>query len=70
MQLVQYDHKIVNHSAREYVDGMAHANGVESVWVVLKRGYYGTYHNWSVKHMHRYVNEFTFRLNDGDLQRT
>ncbi|MYH01186.1 MAG: IS1595 family transposase [Nitrospira sp. SB0675_bin_23] len=64
-----YDHHVVNHSAKQYVDGMAHTNSVESVWAVLKRGFYGTYHNWSMKHTHRYVNEFTFRLNDGDVQR-
>ena len=69
LELTQYNHQPVNHSAKQYVDGMAHANGVESVWAVLKRGYYGTYHNWSLKHMRRYVNECTFRLNDGDVQR-
>lgn len=60
-----YDHYAVNHSAKQYVDGMAHTNGMESVWAVLKRGYYGTYHNWSMKHTRRYVSEFTFRLNAG-----
>ena len=64
-----YDHHAVNHSAKQYVDGMAHTNGMESVWAVLKRGYYGTYHNWSMKHTRRYVNEFTFRLNEGDVKR-
>ena len=66
---VFYDHKKVNHSAREYVNGMAHTNGIESVWAVLKRGYNGVYHNWSMKHMTRYINEFTFRLNDGNCRR-
>lgn len=37
----------------------------ESVWAVLKRGYNGIYHNWSRKHMTRYINEFSFRLNEG-----
>ena len=69
LEAVGYDHQAVNHSAKQYVDGMAHTNGVESVWAVLKRGYYGTYHNWSMKHTQRYVNEFTFRLNAGDVQR-
>ena len=63
-----YEHGTVKHSAREYVNGMAHTNGIESVWAVLKRGYNGVYHNWSVKHMHRYINEFTFRLNEGNVE--
>lgn len=60
-----YGHQTVKHSVKEFVNGMAHTNGIESVWALLKRGYHGTYHNWSVKHCHRYVNEFTFRLNQG-----
>ena len=44
---------------------MAHTNGIESVWAVLKRGYNGVYYQWSNKHMRRYVNEFVFRLNEG-----
>ena len=37
-----YTRLSVNHSAKEYVNGMASTNGIESVWAVLKRGYYGT----------------------------
>ena len=65
----RYEHGTVKHSVREYVNGMAHTNGIESVWAVLKRGYNGTYHQWSAKHMARYVNEFTFRLNEGNVKR-
>lgn len=68
-RLVQGDdrinHKPVNHSAKVYVDGMAHTNGIKSVWVVLKRGFYGIYHYFSVKHRQRYLEEFAFRLNEG-----
>jgi len=66
--LDMYDHKVVNHSAKQFVDGMAHTNGIESVWAVLKRGFYGIYHSFSEKHLQRYVNEFTFRLNEGNCK--
>ncbi len=59
-----YDHESVNHSAGEYVRGMAHTNGIESFWSLLKRGYQGTYHHMSPKHLDRYVTEFSGRHND------
>ena len=30
--------------------------------------YNGVYHNWNVNHIRRYVNKFTFRLKDGNVQ--
>ena len=66
---VSYNHETVNHSAKEYVCGMAHTNGVESVWSLIKRGFNGVYHNWSKKHCQQYINEFTFRLNEGNVDR-
>ena len=53
----------VNHSVKEYVRDQAHTNGIESFWAMLKRGYYGTYHKMSPKHLQRYVNEFSGRHN-------
>ena len=58
------EHKTVKHSISEYVNGMAHTNGIESFWALLKRGYHGTYHHMSEKHLQRYVNEFAGRHND------
>jgi transposase-like protein len=56
-------HIAVKHSAGEYVCGPAHTNSVESFWALLKRGFYGTYHNMPVKRLSRYVDEFATRQN-------
>lgn len=64
---VGYDHHSVRHSVSQYVDGMAHTNGIESFWATLKRGYHGTYHQMSPEHLHRYVNEFSGRHNQRPL---
>ena len=56
-------HEAVKHSAKEYVHGMAHTNGIESHWALLKRGYVGIYHHMSEKHLGRYVQEFAGRHN-------
>lgn len=69
LQGVAFNHATVNHSAKEYVRGNVTTNGVESVWAVMKRGLHGVYHHASEKHLGRYVNEFTFRLNDGNVKR-
>ena len=57
------NHQSVKHSLGEYVDGMAHTNGIESFWSMLKRGYHGTFHKMSPEHLGRYVNEFAGRHN-------
>jgi len=61
--LNKYLHESVNHSKKEYVRGFVHTNGIESFWAVLKRGYYGIYHSWSIRHLHRYISEFSERFN-------
>ena len=60
-------HEAVKHSAKEYVKGMAHTNGIESHWAMLKRGHDGVYHHFSRKHLGRYVNEFAGRHNNRPL---
>jgi transposase-like protein len=64
-----YKHEVVNHTGGEYSRGNASTNGIESVWALLKRGIYGVYHQVSAKHLTRYVNEVSFRLNEGDVKR-
>ena len=59
----EYIHEAVEHSVGEYVRDQAHTNGIESFWALLKRGYIGTFHHFSEKHMGRYVDEFATRHN-------
>ena len=37
---------------------MAHVNGVESFWAMLRHGYHGVYHKISLKHLQRYIDEY------------
>lgn len=60
------NHSTVKHSVGEYVDGMAHTQGIESHWAMLKRGYHGVYHKMSPEHLDRYVKEFSGRHNFRD----
>ena len=60
-------HEAVKHSVGEYVRGMAHTNGMESFWSMLKRAHMGTFHKLSPKHLDRYVQEFAGRHNVRDL---
>lgn len=55
------DHKIVKHSAGEYVRGDAHVNTAESFFALFKRGVHGTFHHISKRHLSRYADEFSFR---------
>ncbi len=59
-------HETVKHSVSEYVRGVAHTNGIESFWSMLKRAHKGTFHKISPKHLHRYVSEFAGKHNIRD----
>jgi transposase-like protein len=58
-----YNHKQINHSAKEYVNGNVHTNTIEGFWSQLKRSIEGTYHMVSPKYLQSYVNEFAWRYN-------
>ena len=67
LEAAGFNHIKINHSAGEYIRGKAHTNGIESFWALLKRGYIGIYHFMSAKHLHRYINEFSYRHNTAHL---
>jgi transposase-like protein len=57
-------HVTVDHARKEWVRGIVHTNTLESVWSLFKRSIVGSYHQVSVKHLNRYVDEFEFRFNN------
>lgn len=61
-----FDHETVCHGAREYVGDMAHTNGIEWFWSMLKGGYQGTCHDIGARHSGRYITEFSGRHDDGE----
>ena len=64
----QINHEAIKHSRGEYVRGDVHTNGMESFWATLKRSINGTWHHVSPKHLRRYVDEASFRLNEGNVE--
>ena len=60
-------HEAVNHSVGEYAHGMAHTNGMESLWPMLKRACHGTFHHLSRKHPDHYTQEFAGQHNARNL---
>lgn len=64
-----FTHESINHGNGEYVRDDVTTNSIESVFAVMKRGLIGVYHHASPKHLGRYVDEFAFRLNDGNVER-
>ena len=65
--MVEMDHESVNHSVGQWVNGMAHTNGVESFWAMFKCAFHGTYHHMSKKHLNRYVEQFVGKHNLREL---
>lgn len=61
-----YQHEVVKHIDREWVRGTVHTNGIENYWSLFKRGVIGSFHKVSIKHLGRYLNEFTYRFNRRD----
>ena len=57
-------HEVVNHGKMEWVRGDVHTNTMEGVWSLFKRSIIGSYHQISVKHLDRYLDELEFRFNN------
>ena len=59
----------MNHlTAKEWVRGEVHTCTIDGYWSLLKRGIVGSFHQISIKHLHRYPSEFQFRWNNREAQ--
>ena len=56
-----YQHRRVHHSAKVWVRGDAHTNGIEGFWSLVKNGIRGVNHSVSAKYLQTYLNEYAFR---------
>ena len=63
---ISREHHAVKYTVGEFVNGEAHTSGIESFWSALKLACRVRFRKISVKHLHRYVNEFAGRRNDRD----
>lgn len=63
-----YKHVLVSHGKGEYVNGIAHTNGIENFWSLLKRGVIGQYHWVSDRYLDLYVTEFSYRYNNRNTE--
>jgi len=65
-KLTQYHrakHRRIKHKSKVYVKGDVHTNTVESAFSLFKRGVIGSFHSISIKHLQRYLDEFSYRFN-------
>ena len=59
-----YEHGTVNHSAKQFVNGIDHTQSIEGFWARLKLSIRGTHVHVSPQHLQKYVDEFAFRYNN------
>ncbi|MBI2853469.1 MAG: IS1595 family transposase [Chloroflexi bacterium] len=58
-----YAHEIVQHSAKQYVAGVAHVNTCEALWSTVKRGIDGVNHSVSPLYLQSYLDSYVYRYN-------
>src|SRR5690606_4441971 len=65
-----YKHRNVVHSRRQWIRNGSHINSIEGYWSNLKKSILGTHTFVTPRHLHKYLNEFSFRHNhrkEGDV---
>jgi transposase len=60
----KYDHGVVRHGRKEFVNGDDHTQNVENFWGSFKRSVKSTHIHISKKHASKYLGEFAFRYSN------
>jgi len=55
-------HRAISHR-HSYAIGSTHTNTIENAFSLFKRALRGSFHHVSIKHLHRYCKEFSYRFN-------
>jgi hypothetical protein len=50
------------------VRGDVHTQSIDGFWALVKRGIIGSFHQVSIKHLDRYIQEFSYRFNNRNNQ--
>jgi transposase-like protein len=58
-----YGHEVVQHAAKQYVNGVVHVNTAEALWSTIKRGIDGVNHHVSPVYLQGYLDSYLFRYN-------
>ena len=66
MKHEMFDHRQINHFARQYVLGDIHTNTIEGFWSIVKNGIVGSHRHVSAKWLQGYLNEYVWRYSHRD----
>jgi transposase-like protein/ribosomal protein L37AE/L43A len=63
LERMGFNHRVINHNAKQYVNGNIHTNTIDGFWSLVKGGIGGVYKHVSPDYLQTYVNEYSFRYN-------
>ena len=63
LERIGFNHRVINHNAKQYVNGNIHTNTIDGFWSLVKGGIGGVYKHVSPDYLQTYVNEYSFRYN-------
>ncbi|MCY4419837.1 MAG: transposase [Gammaproteobacteria bacterium] len=56
---IDHGHEVTNNSISKFVRDTEHTNGIENFWVILKQAHMNVYPEFNLKHLQRYVKNYS-----------